>query len=77
MTSPNEIVLVVGELKGALKAVAEATKDNTEVLKTVTAYMHKTIGATEEREKNYRRVKHTAFGSVVISVGVLIRAIFS
>lgn len=76
MPKDNIIQFQVGELTGALKAVTKATEDNTKVLETVTAYMHKTMGANEERDKHYRRIRHTAVGSAIIAVGTLIRTVF-
>ncbi len=70
----KDIILLVGELKGEFKTLTDATKLNTAEIKQFNQYMYKTIGATEERDKHYRRVKHTAIGSIIISGGTLIKA---
>ncbi len=48
---PENQAILLGEVKGELKGLAEATKNNTAELKIFNAYMHKTIGSLEEREK--------------------------
>lgn len=65
----------LGRLIGAMEAVTKATNDNTAEIRHVNAYMNKTIGATEERDKHYKRVKHTAIGSLILSAGSLIKVL--
>lgn len=75
MSKDNEaIVLLVGELKGEFKALTDATKINTAEIKQFNQYMYKTTGAQEERDKHYKRVKHTAVGSIILAVGSFIKA---
>lgn len=66
----------VGKLTGVMEGVIKSQDNNTVEIKHLSAYMNKTQGATEERDKHYKRVKHTAVGSAIIAVGTLIRTVF-
>lgn len=70
----NEFIFQVGELTGATKSLNKATEINTAEIKKLSDYMQQNIGATEERDKSYKRMKHTSVGSVCIAVSALLKA---
>lgn len=69
----KDLTFHIGKLTSAVESLDANTKTNTAEIKVFNAYMHKNIGATEEREKHYKRVKHTAIGSIIVACGTLIR----
>lgn len=76
-----ELVSQLGKLTGVMEGViksqdnnAHETRNNTAEIKHLSAFMNKTQGASEERDKHYRRVKHTSISSMCLAIGALIKA---
>lgn len=72
--SMDRLTHEVGKLTGVMESVIKSNDHNTAEIKIFNAFMHKSAGAQEERDKHYRRVKHTSVASIVVAVGAGVKA---
>ncbi len=70
----DKTLFILGELKGEIRAQTEATKINTAEIKIFNEYMFKSQGASLERDKHYRRVKHGTIASIFMSAAAALKA---
>jgi exosome complex RNA-binding protein Rrp4 len=63
----------IGKLTGTMEGVIKSNDHNTAEIKQFNAYMHKSIGATEERDKHYKRVKHGTMASIIMAFGACLK----
>ncbi len=68
---PENQAILLGEVKGELKGLTEATKSNTAELKIFNEYMHTSKAIAAEREKAEARKHKKTMGISVSGGGVL------
>lgn len=71
----EQLAKEVGKLTGVMEGVirsqdnnAEQTRANTAEIKQFTAFMYKSIGAQEERDKRSRNVKRVSIGGLCLAI---------
>lgn len=65
----------LGRLTGVMEGVIKSNDSNTAEIKHFNQFMYEAKGAQTERDKHYKRVKHTAVGSAIVSLGALIKVV--
>lgn len=71
--SMDRLTHEVGKLTGVMEGVIKSNDHNTAEIKIFNAYMNKSSGAQEERDKHYKRVKHTSIGAIIMSLCAAIK----
>lgn len=72
--SMDNLTHELGKLTGVMEGVIKSNDQNTAEIKVFNAFMHKSTGAQEERDKHYKRVKHGSIATAVVSVITAIKA---
>lgn len=72
--SIEQLAKEVGKLTGVMEGVVKSTDSNTAEIKHFNQFMYEAKGAQVERDRHYKRVKHGAAASVVMSIGAIYKA---
>lgn len=70
----EDLTFHIGKLTSAVETLNSNTKGNTAEIKVLSEYMHKSIGASEQKDKNYKRMKYGSIGSVCVALGAFFKA---